>query len=224
MKAGDRHQNCASGQSVGAPGRQRVGDEHQRQDQQQRRYAEPEARGAERSGQPIGNRSHRFGQQRVGVRRRQRDQQAGDEQPEQPGLADPCARRRSARIERRPSEVEGAGFRSDAERTAHTHREKDARPAEAAGVVDIEITLGGGAEVVQITRTCGPLNAGGYGVPTASPRCPAAAIAAPALRRRRGTSHIASSAIRVDILLDPTVRSENTIGISRTRKPASSAR
>ena len=45
-----------------------------------------------------------------------------------------------------------------------------------------------------------------------------------ALRRSRGTSSIASSAIREDILLAPRVRSANTIGTSRTVKPARIAR
>lgn len=47
--------------------------------------------------------------------------------------------------------------------------------------------------------------------------------ASAALRRRRGTSHIASTAMRADILLVPARRSQNTIGTSRTLKPASSA-
>jgi hypothetical protein len=43
-------------------------------------------------------------------------------------------------------------------------------------------------------------------------------------QRNRGTSSIASAAMRLDILLTPAVRSQNTIGISRTRKPAISER
>ncbi len=44
------------------------------------------------------------------------------------------------------------------------------------------------------------------------------------LKRRPGTSHIASAAMRQDILLFPRWRSRNTIGTSTTRKPARTAR
>src|SRR3981081_3743713 len=44
------------------------------------------------------------------------------------------------------------------------------------------------------------------------------------LKRRRGTSHIASAAILQDILLVPCWRSRKTIGTSTTRKPARTAR
>src|SRR5581483_4068571 len=52
--------------------------------------------------------------------------------------------------------------------------------------------------------------------------CARATIAG-ARRRRSGTAHIASAAILLDILLDPTLRSRNTIGTSVTLKPANSA-
>ena len=50
------------------------------------------------------------------------------------------------------------------------------------------------------------------------------AIADRALKRSSGTAQIASAAIRVDILLEPTLRSRKTIGTSVTRNPASNAR
>ena len=73
---------------------------------------------------------------------------------------------------------------------------------------NIEITLGRRA---------------GYVIAALTPAASADATAA-ALRLSAGTSHIASSAMRVDILLLPAVRSANTIGTSRTLKPASRAR
>src|SRR5205807_5385801 len=97
-----------------------------------------------------------------------------------------------------------------AERAVDTHHGKDAR-------LDIEITL----EAPRLYRGITPLPPPGA---RAGGAARARASAAGASLRRRGTSHIASAAIRADILLAPSVRSRNTIGISTTLNPASNAR
>ncbi len=57
-----------------------------------------------------------------------------------------------------------------------------------------------------------------------APTCRRARRAGRLSKRSSGTSHIASAAIRQDILLVPSWRSRNTIGTSTTLKPACTAR
>ena len=92
--------------------------------------------------------------------------------------------RRECAADARP-EIEGAGLRRGAKRAVHAHRRQDARRAVGRGFGGIAISLAARPLAGRIAR----LDRGRSPARRAAPRLGA-------LRRRRGTSHIASIAMR----------------------------
>ena len=148
VEAGDRHQHDAGREPVGCAHNQGVADEHQRHDADQPPDMEVQAGAAERTGEPPGHGTDRLRKQAVGVRGGDRDEQAREEHASEPDLpqADACRRPPPAEGGTRggaaSGEVEGAGLRRGAKRTADTHRTEDARWAIACGLANIGIVLG----------------------------------------------------------------------------------
>jgi hypothetical protein len=77
----DRDQHRARAQAFGGAGRHRVGDEHREEGGDQGEDAELQARPGERTGQRFRQRPQRGGEEQFRLRRREADEQAGDEEP-----------------------------------------------------------------------------------------------------------------------------------------------
>jgi hypothetical protein len=99
-----------------------VRGEHRRQHEQEGHNPEAESGITERTGEPIGDRSHGLRQDGIGMRGTDGYEETGDEKPQQPEVTEPKARGAAARAKRSPIQFDGATFRGGAERTTNAHR------------------------------------------------------------------------------------------------------